>query len=552
MLGTTTLAQGLLGSLLGASAGNSTCAADACPAFRWQLDDWSPCPIACGGGHQSRGASCVDAAGAPAPNASLCPALDLPLERACNTAPCTYDLWLVGAWGACEGGVTWRAVQCVSSAGALKSDADCAAPKPAAAVACVAAAPASNSLPACESGVSDSAGACCPSGASLDAAGACCASGRVDACGVCAGAGAAVAADGTCCPELLDAGGLCCASGRLDAMGACDGDGTSGTLALNLTVLASQGGTAARWAASASAALAEVLETSVFSLRVTPGAAQPLSGSAGVVIPLAVSVAPTPSLQLGAAEARVREVLAGQRAFGHAPAGLRLLSLDAAATLPTCGNGICELGERLAMLGSAASAAPCLADCPVPLLQCPASDAFSPNETSPCSGRGTCLSGTGACTCWAGYAGAACESCAFGYAQAGPLCMRTPSVAVKALPDPPQGGARVAWAGEPGASPLLANYQAVLARAHFGAAADAPPAPAAAGRRLLGGLQVAPLESLPGIAANAVVRASSVEALGTAPVWLLAVVLIAAVGCLLAASTMLLLLSQRTAAGLPR
>ena len=257
--GTFTLTLGVLGSLLNASAGSATCSDAPCPSFYWQLDDWTPCSVPCGGGLQSRQPTCMDAStGAPVGDATLCAPLDAPLNHTCNTAACDFNLWLVGGWSACSEGLTWRSVSCVSSSGVQAPDTRCLAPKPVAAAACGAAVTTpSAGLPACASGVSDATGACCPVGATLDAVGACCASGTLDACGVCNGTGQAVAVDGSCCPGLLDVGGLCCV-GQLDALGVCNGGGTTGNLALNVTVQA-PGGSAAAWAVASARALADVL-----------------------------------------------------------------------------------------------------------------------------------------------------------------------------------------------------------------------------------------------------------------------------------------------------
>ena len=66
----------------------------------------------------------------------------------------------------------------------------------------------------------------------------------------------------------------------------------------------------------------------------------------------------------------------------------------------TCGNGICEVGERgIRDNGSQAALleGSCPEDCPVQYMACPA------NQSSTCSGKGSCLSSQGACSCFPGY-----------------------------------------------------------------------------------------------------------------------------------------------------
>ena len=65
----------------------------------------------------------------------------------------------------------------------------------------------------------------------------------------------------------------------------------------------------------------------------------------------------------------------------------------------TCGNGICEVGER-GIRGDGSQAAllegSCPGDCPMQYMACPA------NHGSTCSGKGSCLSSQGVCSCFPG------------------------------------------------------------------------------------------------------------------------------------------------------
>ena len=93
-----------------------------------------------------------------------------------------------------------------------------------------------------------------------------------------------------------------------------------------------------------------------------------------------------------------------------------------------CGNGQCELGEACStslVIGNATTTPGgvgttlhpvcCLADCPIVIASC-AADAVTGVV---CSGHGWCHSGTGECTCFTGYIGDSCNSCANQYIARG-------------------------------------------------------------------------------------------------------------------------------------
>lgn len=63
-----------------------------------------------------------------------------------------------------------------------------------------------------------------------------------------------------------------------------------------------------------------------------------------------------------------------------------------------CGNGICEVGERSIQSNGSQTQlqGSCPQDCPVQYSACPA------NDSTPCSGKGTCLSSQGVCDCFSG------------------------------------------------------------------------------------------------------------------------------------------------------
>ena len=120
---------------------------------------------------------------------------------------------------------------------------------------------------------------------------------------------------------------------------------------------------------------------------------------------LAVSP-PSPAYQLGIVLAKLSATIPSAASLAS-PAGSRrllqnasdafvLLAVGNGSRQPVCGNGFCEIGERLAQLPGISLPPSCISDCPLPYLQCPTvlgDNAF-------CSGRGTCLTATGACMCY--------------------------------------------------------------------------------------------------------------------------------------------------------
>ncbi|GMH43548.1 hypothetical protein BSKO_11470 [Bryopsis sp. KO-2023] len=76
-----------------------------------------------------------------------------------------------------------------------------------------------------------------------------------------------------------------------------------------------------------------------------------------------------------------------------------------------CGNGICELDERPVMNGQESDGCPI--DCMVPLIHPPSTEIQG--RSTHCSGRGKPLFVSGACQCFSGHSGDACESCKPGF-----------------------------------------------------------------------------------------------------------------------------------------
>jgi hypothetical protein len=79
---------------------------------------------------------------------------------------------------------------------------------------------------------------------------------------------------------------------------------------------------------------------------------------------------------------------------------------------PTCGNGVCEIGERCKGPRCDASNT-CAQDCPIPVFSCPISPSLQQ------CGHGACHLPTGRCVCAEGYAGPTCEYCGTNYTYIG-------------------------------------------------------------------------------------------------------------------------------------
>ncbi|KAG2501286.1 hypothetical protein HYH03_001088 [Edaphochlamys debaryana] len=129
--------------------------------------------------------------------------------------------------------------------------------------------------------------------------------------------------------------------------------------------------------------------------------------------------------------------------LNRANLGIAAGSLLGVSRAGVCGNGLCEVGEVAAPPADETTAANqgaawsgwsqqqvCPADCPLPLRSCPAGSPaggagpwVGAEEVAllPCSGRGACLAGSGACVCFTGYTGDACDQCAPGFRRSLPL-----------------------------------------------------------------------------------------------------------------------------------
>lgn len=282
----------------------------------------------------------------------------------------------------------------------------------------------------------------------LDAHGRCCRSGVLDACGRCDGTAVAVDALGVCCDGAIDAAGLCCASGLVDACGICDGTSDCPTEAvLSVRLRAFVQGVSGAYSSGIIETLRSDVEEALHGILgpVASGGYMTVDtnlrnidvqqsdrrlGETASFLPSdesnggigARSLQQRPNAEVViVVRAQPRRVGLDAALFeiGQAPP-FNVLPLDYLASVlgvkslrrvATCGNGVCELGERCK--SGEANARCCAADCVYDEVPCPTSF----NSTRPCSGRGICASSTGDCSCFAemGFAGHDCNRCAVGF-----------------------------------------------------------------------------------------------------------------------------------------
>ncbi|KAK9854809.1 hypothetical protein WJX84_004417 [Apatococcus fuscideae] len=396
-----------------------------CVGYAWQVGAWGNCSLPCGAGIQNRTVQCVDQFGKNAPSSYCVSANQPPDELQCNLQPCNFCASTdCSGQGTCKNNVCscqpgYRGYYCEISPqcpGILDTNGNC-----------------------CQNGVVDQNGQCCSQGAITDRNAQCCTSGRLDACGECDGPAKAVDVVNRCCASgVLDAAGYCCESGQLDECGVCDGDDMSCSLHVIAIVTVAQasnfftlGGptfvtTFASFAAGILAVKADKVTVADYVLQ--PGQTGITSNSANVQLRVEFSVAPEDSFSV---PEDLRASIATsnlQKATGKSAAN-QLFVLQNATMVERaaiCGNLVCEAGERSTGTGEG-----CAGDCPFTLKTCPA------NTTNgvPCSQNGWCMSASGVCECYFGYAGSDCSQCAEGYMRApgGNACSRYVKAALPQL-----------------------------------------------------------------------------------------------------------------------
>jgi len=102
-----------------------------CENYAWKYSLWSDCTVSCGGGEQTRTATCFNTlSGRHAATQLKCAhQKQKALKRACNTHKCVTVAWKMEPWSTCSascgGGIKQRNVTCVASDGKSAPDAAC-------------------------------------------------------------------------------------------------------------------------------------------------------------------------------------------------------------------------------------------------------------------------------------------------------------------------------------------------------------------------------------------------------------------------------------------
>ena len=111
-------------------------------AYSWQTGDWGSCSASCGGGTQTRTATCRRSDGVDLPDAYCAGLTKPPTSTDCNTQPCYTYGWQAGAWSdcsnACGSGTQTRSTGCYRSDGAQVSASYCSGGAPASTQSCTA------------------------------------------------------------------------------------------------------------------------------------------------------------------------------------------------------------------------------------------------------------------------------------------------------------------------------------------------------------------------------------------------------------------------------
>jgi len=105
---------------------SAKCNMQKCLKFKWELSSWSVCSKSCGGGTQTRTATCMRNDGFEAIDPASCTDAKPTLTQSCSSQPCVFYYYKVSEWGqcsqTCNGGQQTRSVTCVGSDdGSMKS-----------------------------------------------------------------------------------------------------------------------------------------------------------------------------------------------------------------------------------------------------------------------------------------------------------------------------------------------------------------------------------------------------------------------------------------------
>lgn len=268
----------------------------------------------------------------------------------------------------------------------------------------------------------------------LDVTGACCKSGVLNGCGKCDD-GAKYFTDvvGKCCMQL-DAAGFCCNS-VVDVCGVCGGVGAcaqkvEATIAtpagLNTADLSNAASstrqsldndllTTISGALSRSKESVVINAVRVSSSRLLTTAGRDLAGSA-LAVQFTLSSSGTTSAN-HVAQDQLNSKLSS------ASGSVTFQGVSSTSASGTCGNNVCEVGERCDARDS--TVACCKADCPIPIADCPVG-----TNGAVCNGQGSCITetdGSTSCACYSatGYTGSTCSACADGFVLLNDKCVRT-------------------------------------------------------------------------------------------------------------------------------
>lgn len=131
--------------------------------------------------------------------------------------------------------------------------------------------------------------------------------------------------------------------------------------------------------------------TAITNLAVTAILQPPVANNSAASAASAVSSLTAPTI--------ARLLSSSEPTQSQSALGFAVTQVTQSYRIGTCGNGVCEVGERgISNNGSqpALLQGSCPGDCPVPYKACPSS------QGSPCSTKGGCLSSQGVCSCFTG------------------------------------------------------------------------------------------------------------------------------------------------------
>lgn len=396
-----------------------------CVVVSYDVGDWTACPDGCGG-EQTRSIRCIEI--------SSIGVSEIPLSQ-CEATSALVRPREVRACPACSHCEQSLPVYC-SGHGECSTSSECQCEPGFYGEFCSQ----STSCPGvldiqgqCCEGLLLSNGSCCSG--EIDASGSCCEPpARIDACGVCGGNASFVDAQGVCCAGVPDAGGVCCTS-WLDSLGVCGGE-DRGTQLAQLSVDNRAGLTASDIAQGDGSPGVRNVKNAIQEHTATSigrsVASVEVVDLALILRALRALNLRSRSLQTGQLDADVelspdgpgkslieRNILQEQLTqppTGAAAALIAVQGISASRMVPTCGNTLCEAGERP---NPQAGIDGCATDCPFPVLACPAG-----SDGKECSGLGACINGECDCFERMGYTGVACEQCADGFARVNGTCVR--------------------------------------------------------------------------------------------------------------------------------